>query len=516
MARFGKALRPRRAATYRGRLVSSFIAIILLSFFILSIIFYTTVTTALGRNRARQLNAAVAELAAIVAERCEEGTDLKTDPAVVFYMSFIRRSLGSYVWLVAPDGQLVAATGFPPEVSDRLDAGTSEELPRLPQLFVGEDLTSTGYTFIGGNFLGLFDPPGNQRWISVIRPVHDSAGELKIIVQIHDRFDMSEDSRSYMLNGVGLAILVALIAALVIVLIFSNSVSRPIRELSDAARAVMQGDYTVRVPEPRPEPEKRDEASERTESADEITFLVRSFNLMAESLELQNTDRRDFISAISHDLRTPLTSIRGFIEGMLDGTIPPERFPRYLGIVRDETERLTKLVNAMNEVNELDGGALNFHFANFDITALIRQVVRSLESLIEARSLTVQTSQTPDCEPLLVVGDEEQIGRVLYNLLSNAIRHAPEAGILSVTWQRGAGGRCLEVVVEDNGPGISDEDLPHIFERFYKSDRARTRHSGSGLGLFISRGILTAHGQKITAGRSRMGGARFAFTLKLA
>ena len=516
MARLGRRQRRRRTVTYRGRLVRSFIAIILLSFFILAVIFYTTVTTTLGRSRARQLNAAVTELVSIVSERLASGSNLESDPAVSYYLSFMRRSLGSYVWLVAPDGQLLAATGLPPEAVGHLEAGKSAELPRLPEYYVGADTADSSCTFIGGNYFGLFDPPGNNHWISVIRPIHDETGGLRLVVQVHDRFDMSAVTRRYMVNGVGFATLIALLAALVTVLFFSNAVSRPIRELSDAARAVMQGDYTVRVPDPAlpgPAPEGEEE---RMESADEIAFLVHSFNRMVESLELQNADRRDFISAISHDLRTPLTSIRGFIEGMLDGTIPPERFPRYLGIVRDETERLTKLVNAMNEVNELDGGALHFQFANFDITALIRQVLRSLESLLDARCLTVQTSQTPGAEPLQVVGDEEQIGRVLHNLLSNAIRHAPEGGIISVTWQRAAGGHCLEVIVEDNGPGIKDEDLPHVFERFYKADRSRTGHSGSGLGLFISRGILTAHGQKITAGRSRMGGARFAFTLQLA
>ncbi len=516
MARLGRHLRRRRVLTYRGRLIRSFIAIILLSFFILAVIFYTTVTTTLGRGRARQLNAAATELVSIVTERLAAGSALETDPAVSSYLSFMRRSLGSYVWLVAPDGRFVAATGFPAEAQDRLETGGSSESPRLPPYYVGEETAASSCTFIGGNYFGLFDPPGNNRWISVIRPIHDGGGVLQLVVQVHDRFDMSADARRYMINGVGFATLIALFAALIFVLFFSNAISRPIRDLSDAARAVMQGDYTVRVPDSALPGAGRDSEEERMEPADEVTFLVHSFNRMVESLELQNTDRRDFISAISHDLRTPLTSIRGFIEGMLDGTIPPERFSRYLGIVRDETERLTKLVNAMNEVNELDGGALNFHFTNFDIISLIRQVLRSLESLLGARCLTVQTSQTPGAEPLLVVGDEEQIGRVLHNLLSNAIRHTPEGGIISVTWLRAAGGRCLELVIEDSGPGISEEDLPHVFERFYKSDRARTGHTGSGLGLFISRGILTAHGQKITAGRSRMGGARFAFTLQLA
>ena len=515
MRSLGAVLR-RLTTSFRSRLILSFMTAIILTFAIMSTIFYGSVTRTLASNRASQLNAVAAELTILVRERLDSGADLTVDPFVAFYLGFIRRSLGSYVWLVQPDGSLLVATGIPDEAREQLLEQRDDGPPRLREAYIGERVDDMGNTFLGGNYLGLFTSPGGDRWISVIRPLRDADGALQMVIQLHDRFDMSVAARRYIIDGMGLAIFIAFLSALVIVIIFTNAVARPIRRLSEAAHDLMLGDFSVRVPWPDDGDGAGEDEDEPQPQADEIALLVRSFNRMAASLEHQNADRRDFISSISHDLRTPLTSISGFIEGMLDGTIPPERYPRYLGIVRDETQRLRALVNDMNEVNRLDGHALSYDFRSFDLAALVRGVIRSLESLISARRITVQLSQTSDGKPLMVVGDEEQLSRVFHNLIANALHFTPDEGVISVTWQRTPGAPYVEIAVEDSGPGIAEGDLPHIFERFYKSDRTRSQHRGSGLGLFICRSILQAHGQQISAGRSKMGGARFVFTLPLA
>jgi signal transduction histidine kinase len=245
---------------------------------------------------------------------------------------------------------------------------------------------------------------------------------------------------------------------------------------------------------------------------DDLTVLVNTMNIMIERLEYQERDRKDFISSVSHDLRTPITSIRGFVEGMIDGTVPPERFPYYLDIVKQETQRLQTLVNTMFEGSVLESGR-QVNMDVFDLNAVIKEDIIGLESLLAEKNLDVQTDLMADEQGRqLVIGDREAISRVIYNIVSNAIKFTPVDGIIGLSSRRSSRPREIEVVIDDSGPGVPEQEMPYIFDRFYKVDKSRTAR-GSGLGLFICRSILTSHGQRITVGHSDLGGARFVFTL---
>ncbi|MDW7659218.1 MAG: HAMP domain-containing sensor histidine kinase, partial [Bacillota bacterium] len=251
----------------------------------------------------------------------------------------------------------------------------------------------------------------------------------------------------------------------------------------------------------------------RSIMTDDLTQLVRTMNDMIEKLSNQERNRKDFISSVSHDLRTPITSIRGFVEGMLDGTIPPERHQHYMEIVKQEVLRLQTLINTMFEGSVLETERKLLQTV-FDINQVIKEDIIGLESFLAAKKLDVQTDFYGDDDGrLLVIGDREAISRVVYNIVSNAIRYTPDDGIIALSTKRTGRPKEIEVIIDDSGPGISENEYPYIFDRFYKIDKSRTS-KGSGLGLYICRTILAAHGQRIHVAHSDLGGARFIFTLQ--
>lgn len=513
------------------------------AFLVMGALFSSEVNTALRMERADQLQEATSEIVRVVINKINSGdTDLTKDSDIATYLDFVNRTYGAYVWMVAPNGLILMDTGIPAEATPRMinlpeemvgrdilpgelpDYGTGQR-PLLELEYVGLDSNPYGTIYTGGNYLGLFGNSRTQVWLTVIRPVYDVAGNTALVIQVHERFDINSAVVDFMLQAMRVSVTIAFIIALVMIIVISKSISKPLNDLSQAANQAAMGDLSVRVEKVErkkltwnrrnKEGELQDEIEHTPIEIDEITVLIDTFNHMIERLDHANSDRRDFISSISHDLRTPLTSISGFVGGMIDGTIPPERYDHYLEIVQSEAKRLSNLVNEMNDAVKLDTNALTYNFAPFAIGDLITSVVSSLESLILPKSISVQTNIS-EIAKLKVIGDEEQLSRVLYNLVSNAIKFTPDEGVIAVMVHHNPGSRMLEVIVEDSGPGIDELDAPHVFERFYKSDRSRTGHQGSGLGLYIARSILAAHGQHIVLGRSQMGGAKFTFTLQLA
>jgi signal transduction histidine kinase len=303
------------------------------------------------------------------------------------------------------------------------------------------------------------------------------------------------------------------VVALVFVLILSRNITRPIRLLTQTADRVYRGDLSARVELPGISGHSStDDPEHEAVVTDDLTVLVHTMNTMIEKLENQERDRKDFMSSVSHDLRTPITSIKGFIEGMIDGTVPPDRYQHYLDIVKQEVLRLQSLVQTIFEAALLESGS-GLHQSVFDINVLIKEDVIGLESLLTEKNLGVQTDFLEEQQGrLMVTGDREAISRVIYNIISNAIKFTPDDGIIALTTRRTSRSREIEVIIEDSGAGIPEQDMPYIFDRFYKADKSRNV-KGSGLGLYISRTILTAHGQRIHASRSELGGAKFSFTL---
>ena len=235
---------------------------------------------------------------------------------------------------------------------------------------------------------------------------------------------------------------------------------------------------------------------------------------MIERLERQESDRKVFISSIAHDLRTPLTSIKGFLSAISDGTIPPESYPKYMDIIQTQVARIQELINSMTEassLSQIDPAKME----EFDINEMIHDTVQNVENLISDKNISVNVDLGKNKgDQMMVYGESQLLYRVFYNLLTNAIKFTPRDGIIGISTKYDTEEKKVYVSVEDSGCGIPDNKRDRVFESFYKVDPSRTE-SGFGLGLYICREIITAHGEKIWAEKSdELGGAKFIYTLK--
>ena len=272
---------------------------------------------------------------------------------------------------------------------------------------------------------------------------------------------------------------------------------QPIREMVQATRRYAEGDFDIRMND-----YGRD---------DEIGELAASFNAMAESLQQTERQRRDFIANISHELKTPMTTIAGYTDGILDGTIPPEREKQYLQIISNESRRLSRMVRRMLDVSQLQAIDPLKSGSHFDICESMRRVLISMEKKITDRDLDVD-ADIPE-EPILVLGDNDMITQVIYNLLENATKFARSGSTLylGVTTIDGK----ARVTVRNLGDTIPAEELPLLFERFHKSDKSRSEDKdGVGLGLYIVKTILEQHKEKINV-TSENGVTTFSFSLAM-
>ncbi|MCD8499524.1 MAG: HAMP domain-containing histidine kinase [Clostridiales bacterium] len=274
-----------------------------------------------------------------------------------------------------------------------------------------------------------------------------------------------------MTNSLLFSMVVAFFLALLFLVILSRNITRPIRLLARTADKVYRGDLSARVI--LPGMATPDQAHQRALVTDDLMVLVETMNSMIEKLEHQERSRRDFISSVSHDLRTPLTSIRGFVEGLLDGTVPADKTTVYLEIVKQEVLRLQNLVQTLSEASRYDSGTFQLDEQPFNINSVIREDVYGLESLLNEKSISVQ-SDFDESEPgrLIVLGDREAISRVVYNIISNAIRFCPAEGVIALSTRRIKGSHQVEVIIEDSGSGVA-EKRPAVHLRPFLHSRAQ-------------------------------------------
>ncbi len=303
------------------------------------------------------------------------------------------------------------------------------------------------------------------------------------------------------LLGIAAAVGLAVFAlALLMSLFFSKRMARPLDDMAEASRKFARGDFSVRV-------------KQEDDPTDEMGALIESFNKMADSLESAEARRSEFIANISHELRTPMTTIAGFADGILDGTIPREEEDKYLRSIRDETRRLSRLVREMLDLSQMRSRASDpARRTVFDLTELICQTMLSFEDRASKKNLDVDP-QLPD-DPIMVTADKDAITQVIYNLIDNAVKFA-HAGSCIVIRLYKENGKAY-VSVKDEGETIPPEDLPFIFDRFHKSDRSRSLDKdGVGLGLYLVKSIINSHDEDIAV-KSENGVTEFVFTLSLA
>ncbi len=288
-----------------------------------------------------------------------------------------------------------------------------------------------------------------------------------------------------------------MLAAVIATYFITERIIHPLRTMTSAAKKFAKGDFTARV---------------TVYGKDEVAELGNAFNNMAESLDSLEKMRNSFLANVSHDLRTPMTTIAGFIEGITSGAIPPEKHEYYLGIIAGEVHRLSRLVTELLDVAKLESGERKFTFTDFDIAEVARIILISFEQRIEDKKLDVEFDSEFDEMP--VNADKDAIYQVLYNLCHNAIKFAREGGKLRISISYTAN-KKVRISVYDEGQSIPDDDRKMIFDRFYKTDKSRgLDKSGVGLGLYISKTIIDAHDEKIWVESSEGEYAEFIFTLK--
>ena len=290
-----------------------------------------------------------------------------------------------------------------------------------------------------------------------------------------------------------------MILAFAISFVATKKQAEPLKEMADAARRFACGDFSTRV--------------EDIGRLDEIGQLTQAFNAMADSLESSEKLRRGFIANLSHELKTPMTVIAGFAEGILDGTIPSENAARYLSVISSETRRLSRLVWSMLDMSKLQSADVAVILRNsFDISEVVRLSLLSMEGKIEDKKLDVD-AELPE-ERVMTRGDEDAITQVAYNLIDNAIKFSIPGGVIKLAlWKQG---ERAYVSVENSGETIPAEEMPHIFDRFHKTDKSRSAdRDGVGLGLYIVKTILDNHNEDIFV-TSGNGITRFVFTLTIA
>lgn len=383
------------------------------------------------------------------------------------------------IFVCDESGQILIATE-----SDDL-TGTAVPLDVLRKMDQGQDVYTQGN--LGGVFAGRYYAAG--------RRIHAGgmAGYLFAATPMDALLSYIADILNIFVLSAGLMLLVSSLMSVRL----ARHITKPIEAISDAARALGNGDFTARAP---------------VDGCVELAEFATTFNNMASRLQTIDNSRGQFMGNIAHELRTPMTSIKGFIDGMLDGTIPEEEYKHYLGVVSQETGRLARLVQNMLDITKLEAGEVPVQAKDYDLWQTVTGVVLADEQRIEDGRIDIQGL---DADPMYIHADPDFVHQVVYNIVDNAIKFTPECGVISFAARRE--GDMVEVSIQNTGAGIAPEALPFVFERFYKEDRSRGMNTrGSGLGLHICKILINLSGGQIHAESEAGQWCRFVFTLPAA
>lgn len=392
----------------------------------------------------------------------------------LFYSATQRYS--SVIWVIDGMGNLIQIDGGDNPTGDGKtdDTVTGGTISGITYRTLCRAITDGETITIRGTLDGWFDSP----MLSTAAPIKKGDTVLGAVVTHVSVVSLEAATNAMWITGVrifGIAVLLGAVLAFWL----SRRITQPIRALREASVQVAQNKFSQPIP---------------VTSEDEIGQLVQAFNDMAGQIRLQEETRSDFVANVSHELRSPITSMQGFTQGMLDGTIPPEEHPRYLAIINEESRRLTKLIKELLDLSKIESGNFPLHLTDFDINELLRRVLVRYADRGEAKGLEMEVDFRQEfcrCR-----ADADRIEQILVNLVDNAIKYTPDNGHISI-WTHSTGQRAL-LSITNSGPGIPPEDIPYVFERFYKVDKSHTDKTGTGLGLAIVKRIVDQHGGTIT------------------
>ena len=356
---------------------------------------------------------------------------------------------------------------------------------------------STGCAVDRCTMEGLYED--TRHLVSV--PIYDKATSRLIGIAM---VSSATGNMNAIISGISYIFLYVSLFAVALSLMLTGIIARrqstPMKELADTAREFGHGNLKARVKMEDNYPMEMEE-------------LAVAFNNMAASIEHSEYQRQEFVANVSHELKTPMTTISGYVDGILDGTIPQERQAYYLQVVSDETKRLNRLVRSMLDISRLrdEGGIPEEQKLHFDLAECVGQVLITFEQKIVGKELDVRVAM-PD-HPVYTIAHKDYVTQVVYNLVDNAVKFCPQGGVLALNIQEG--GNKVYISIANDGPTIPAEEMPLVFDRFHKMDKSRSQNRDSwGLGLYIAKTIVDSHGENISVA-SRDGRTTFTFTMPL-
>ncbi|MBE6629904.1 MAG: HAMP domain-containing histidine kinase [Ruminococcaceae bacterium] len=477
-----------------AKYITTFMVIIFISFAVLVSIITGMVNSYAVASKERMLSNTAHGAAEFLGARAETLSANAMDQIVFASQADVDRMLAAFgnldedmsILLVNEDGKVVRMISADGEIAAggaRIPLSIMNEVNNLVELSEFQTLE------------GVFDRPH----LFYTAPVFTENGYVCGTVFACSPSVTQDALLDVMIKTILISSLWVMLAALIFVYIITERVIAPLRNMSRMAGEFAAGNYDVRVP---------------VKGKDEVAALAVAFNDMADSISRLEVMRNTFVANVSHDLRTPMTTISGFIDNILSGAIPPEKHKHYLEVCRAEVSRLARLVASLLDISRIQAGDRKFEFKPFDICEMARRILFSFEAKIDSKRLEVEFFC--DEERMIAVGDHDAIYQILYNICDNAVKFSREGGVLRVR-VTGVKDNHVQLSVYNEGEGIAADDLPFVFERFYKGDKSRgLDKSGVGLGLFISKTIMDAHHEKIWVTSEQGKFCEFNFTLPLA
>ena len=469
-----------------GRTFSTTVMILFLALILVGTSFQALVDDYLADSAIADLQQNSSAIASLASAYCSEGSLLNRDFMV--NLDVASRVSGADTIIFNADGKVLLC-------SDVL-TGCSHQGLRLSDSYLSKVLSNGGDTATG-TVPQLYEEPrfvvssvfqdyvtGEPLGIVVVsRPTHDTSA---IMTKISNIFLMVS--------------LLVMLVCFVVILFTLKRQSDPLKQMAAVARSFGHGDLDARVRLSDDYPE-------------EVEDLALAFNNMAQELQKSEYQRKEFVANVSHELKTPMTTISGYVDGILDGTIPQDRSRYYLQIVSDETKRLSRLVRSMLDISRLQdqAGIPEDKKVHFDMEEAVGQVLITFEKKITDKKLDVDV-QMPE-HPVFTYACQDMVTQVVYNLIDNAVKFCPDGGTLGLKIKEG--GSKIYISVSNEGETIPPEELPLVFDRFHKTDKSRSQNrDGWGLGLYIVKTIVCSHGENISVS-SRDGKTEFTFTMPL-
>lgn len=402
------------------------------------------------------------------------------------YMKQASETLGLDIWFADNEGNIIISPSY--EKNENI---ITDQIADNINAYIDNKQQHSNFT-ITGNFNGYY----KDDMLCSGFVVYDNGNYSGILILCHSLSFMHEVVTGT-ITSTYMPFLVLVVLALLALMGISNSMLKPMQELIRTSKSYAAGNFNARA---------------NINTKNEFGELAKYMEEMADELSRSNEYRKSFISNISHDFRSPLTSIKGYIEAMLDGTIPPEKHEKYLNIVLTETQRLTKLTQGLLELNNFDSFDLQLDKSNFDLKSIITPTINTFEGRCQDKGVYLKSIFLTD--NTTVYADRTRIQQVIYNLVDNAIKFTPEGR--QITVQVTEKGDKIFTSVKDEGVGIPEESIKKVFDRFYKTDPSRGKDkTGTGLGLAITKEIIKAHGENITL-TSKVGeGSEFIFSLPM-